>query len=88
MTKEKKYRPFMNFEELVRTFEARVCKSPCKRPRFTMPIIWVRYKESNTIQMITSYSGNGVEMGGEFMEWESIYNKLLFLDNSPCGVEL
>lgn len=89
---EPKYRPFFSVDELVSTFENRVCKNPNARPPFTMPLIWVRYKvpatEIGTIQLITAFSKDGVEMGAEFMNWEYFFEKMEFLDGTPCGVKI
>ena len=56
------------------------------RPTFTMPLIWVKYKDSNTRQLVTAFADNGVEMGAEFMTWEYFFEKMEFLNGTPCGV--
>lgn len=89
---EPKYRPFVCVDELLSTFDNRVCKNPNARPPFTMPLIWVKYKapatETSTVQMLTAFSKDGVEMGAEFMSWEYFFEKMEFLDNTPCGVKI
>lgn len=90
---EPKYRPFVSVNDLLSTFDNRVCKNPNARPPFTvtMPLIWVRYKsvtEIGTVQMVTAFSKNGVEMGAEFMSWEYFFEKMEFLDGTPCGVKI
>lgn len=89
---EPKYRPFVCVDELLSTFENRVCKNPNTRPPFTMPLIWVRYKvpvtETGTIQLVTAFSKDGVEMGAEFMTWGYFFEKMEFLDGTPCGVKI
>lgn len=91
---EPKYRPFVCVDELLSTFVNRVCESPNVRPPFTItrPLIWVRYKvpvtQIGTTQMVTAFSKDGVEMGAEFMSWEYFFEKMEFLDGTPCGVKI
>ena len=85
---EPHYRPFNNISELEKRWSE---INPADKPRFVMPLIWVSYKVENanspvTIQMITAFTSNGVEMGAEFMSWEYLFEKMVFLDGTPCGV--
>lgn len=79
------YRPFESVRELVILWDSMVM---CKRPSKTMPLIWVKYKESGTIQMITAFADTGVEMGATFMSWVYLFEKMIFLDGTPCGVKI
>lgn len=84
------YRPFESVNELLCTWDNMYTGS--KRPFGTMPIIWVRYKKvendahAQTVQMITAFCENGVEMGAEFMTWDALFNRMEFLNGNVCGI--
>ena len=80
---EPHYRAFNGVDELIVRWNF---INPCTRPAHTMPLIWVKYKDSNTKQLVTAFADNGVEMGAEFMTWEYFFEKMEFLDGTPCGV--
>ena len=80
---EPHYRAFNGVDELVEVWRNKVT---CTRPPYTMPLIWVKYKDSNTRQLVTAFADNGVEMGSEFMTWEYFFEKMEFLDGTPCGI--
>ena len=80
---EPHYRAFNGVDELIQRWND---LNPCTRPSYTMPLIWVKYKDSNTRQLVTAFADNGVEMGAEFMTWEYFFEKMEFLDGTPCGV--
>ena len=82
------YVAFSSAGELISTYEERVCANPNKRPPYTMPIIWVKYKNSDTVSMITGFAKTGVELGAEFQSWEHFFKTMLFLDGTPCGVRI
>lgn len=84
------YRPFENVNELLIAWDNMCIGS--KRPFGTMPIIWVRYKKvendahAQTVQMITAFCENGVEMGAEFVTWDALFNRMEFLNGNVCGI--
>ena len=80
-----KYRPFDNIDELIQRWNF---LNPCTRPTYTMPLIWVKHIESETVELITAFCKDGVEMGGTYMTWGYFLDAMVFLDNSPCGVEI
>lgn len=80
---EPHYRAFNDVDELIVRWNF---LNPNPRPAYTMPLIWVKYKDSNTRQLVTAFADNGVEMGAEFMTWEYFFEKMEFLDGTPCGV--
>ena len=80
---EPHYRAFNSVEELIERWNF---LNPCTRPAHTMPLVWVKYKDSNTRQLVTAFADNGIEMGAEFMTWEYFFEKMEFLDGTPCGV--
>lgn len=78
------YRPFNSVDELIQRWNF---LNPCTRPAYTMPLIWVKHKGSETVELITAFCKDGVEMGGTYMTWGYFFDAMVFLDNSPCGVE-
>ena len=83
---KKKYRPFNDTKEFIVEYETRIGNN--KNPPNTMPLIWVKHKGSETIELITAFCKVGVEMGGSYMTWDFFFDAMVFLDNSPCGVEI
>ena len=84
-----KYRPFADMKEFIDTYETRVSKNPSKNPPYTMPLIWVKYKNSETVELITAFCKDGVEMSSStYMTWGYFFDAMVFLDNTPCGVEI
>lgn len=88
-SEEPEYRPFENGDELISRWNE---INPVTRPQYTMPLIWVRYKtvpndaHEPTVQMITAFADTGVEMGAEFQSWKALFERMVFLDGTPCGV--
>ena len=81
-----KYRPFNDTTEFIVEYETRIGNN--KNPPNTMPLIWVKHKGGETIELITAFCKDGVEMGGTYMTWGYFLDDMVFLDNSPCGVEI
>jgi hypothetical protein len=79
------YRPFNNVDELIQRWNF---LNPCTRPAYTMPLIWVKHKRSETVELITAFCKDGVEMGSSYMTWGYFFDAMVFLDNTPCGVEI
>lgn len=82
------YRPFNSPEEFIETYTERVCKNPSARPPHTMPFIWLRYKNGTTRELVTAFCEEGIEVSKAYMTWSYLVDTMVFLDNSPCGVEI
>lgn len=89
------YRPFESPEEMIDIFRFRVCEvdgyNPVVdgySPSVSLPIIWLKYKDSNTRQMVTAFADTGIEMGSTYMSWGAAFKDMVFLDNTPCGVKI
>ncbi len=82
---EEEYRPCHNMDEFLQVVNFRVLKA---RPPYSMPFVWVKYKASNTRNLVTGYTDSGVELGATFVSWEHLFSNLTFLDNTPCGVKI
>ena len=85
--KEEKYRPFESVDELVDVFKMHVCNNP-KMPPNAMPLIWLKYKNSNSVCMVTGFTDTGIEMGAEFQSWGFLIERMTFFNGYPCGVEV
>lgn len=84
---EEKYRPFESVDELIDTFKMHVCNNP-KMPPNCMPLVWLKYKNSNSVCMITGFTDNGIEMGAEFQSWGFLFERMTFFNGYPCGVKV
>lgn len=80
------YYTYSNVEDFVHDWEQRFCNSISTRPAHTMPLIWVKHKNSQVCELITSFTENGVEVSGVYMAWKELLENMVFLDGSPCGV--
>lgn len=81
-TKENLYRPFESAEELCAKWGRFVSSS---RPEGTMPLIWVKYKDTENSYLITGFTSNGIIAGEDFFTWEEAFENLSFLDNATFG---
>ena len=91
-----KSRPFSDIKELVAHWD--LMYSTSNRPSGTMPLIWVKHKESGSVFLVTGFDNNTEEAYGikrkacVFIEdmWkdmDDLYKDFTFLDGKPCGVE-
>lgn len=90
---EKKYRPFRDCEELVKTF----CNKWSERTGvmetdlndICMPLIWVREKIGNKEKcLITGFCDSVVSFSPDFhIALNTLMENYEFLDGTPCGVE-
>lgn len=85
-----KYRPFANTDELIKVWNEKGGK--WQKRELTMPHIWVQSKNSsmgldNSGVLITGYFGTGVTVDGQLYSMSALFDELVFLDGSPCGVE-
>lgn len=85
---EEKYRPFESVDELIDIFKMYVCNNPNKLPPNSMPLIWLRYKGSNSVCLITGFTDNGVELGAEFKSWVTLLESMAFFNGYPCGIKI
>jgi hypothetical protein len=83
---EKKYRPFKDTDELIKTW---IAKRMITYPDLCLPHIWVRRKKANSKgQLITEFGDElHVSMGKEGYNMTDLFVYFTFLDDSPCGVE-
>lgn len=82
---EEEYRPCNNMAEFLQVVDKRVLK---EIPPYSMPFVWVKYKASNTRNLITGYTDEGVELGATFVSWNHLFANFTFLDIAPCGVKI
>lgn len=84
-SKEDKYVPFENTQELIEAWEKK-CPANKDRPNGTMPLIWIKEKDNeNFISLITDFTGYGVSTSYKDMSFDSLFEKYTFADGSVCG---
>lgn len=84
-SKEDKYVPFENTQELIEAWEKK-CPANKDRPNGTMPLIWIKEKKhEDTISLITDFTGYGVSTSYKDMSFDSLFEKYTFADGSVCG---
>ena len=76
------YRPFKNIEELLIRWTRFVSST---RPLYTMPLIWVKYKDTVNKYLITGFTADGIIAGEDYFTWEEALEKLAFLDDTAFG---
>lgn len=86
-SKEKKWRAFKNIDELI---SAWVYKTNILTPDYTMPTIWLKFKNSPyDIVSISAFCSktDQVYVIDRWMNLYTLFDLLTFLDGSPCGME-
>lgn len=84
---EKTYRPFRDIDELVAYWDKHYTDK--KRPKGTMPFIWVSVRETKCIGLVRcyDYECNRVVIFASSISLETLRDDFEFLDGHPCGVE-
>lgn len=84
-SKEDKYVPFENTQELIEAWEKK-CPANKDRPNGTMPLIWIKPKENeNNTSLITDFGDYGVSTSLFVMTFNDLFEKYTFADGSICG---
>ena len=84
-SKEDKYVPFENTQELIEAWEKK-CPANKDRPNGTMPLVWIKEKDNkNFISLITDFTGYGVSTSYKDMSFDSLFEKYTFADGGVCG---
>ena len=80
------YRPFENTNELIEYWDKHYSNG--NRPEHTMPLIWVKGKETGNVYLITGYEENEyVCIGGAdwWLNMKDLFEQCKFLDDKCCG---
>lgn len=84
---EPKYRPYENTEEMINDFCER---SGAKRSPMGDPFIYVKIKENECKDIITSYDDKytTVRVGTAWFRLDRIFEDCTYIDGSPCGKKI
>lgn len=85
--KEKKYRPYESIDEFVSDF---IKKFNTNCPKYGMPFIWVKSKETSMKHLVRSFYADVEEVGvaSNIIKLNWLFNEYEYLDGSPCGKEI
>lgn len=88
-SKEDKYVPFENTQELIEAWEKKYPTNK-DRPNGTMPLIWIKVKgnhlkNENYISLITDFNDYGISTSYKVMDFNDLFEKYTFADGSICG---
>ena len=51
------------------------------------PVCWVKFKNTGNYYLITGIVNDGVWLSDQFLNWTEMFNRLVFIDGTPCGVK-
>ncbi len=78
------YRPFEGRAELVAIWATKTGRSAIKN---TMPLIWVKHKQTGKVYCISGFHEVEVIINGEKCDMKSLFDNFTFLDGLPCGIK-
>lgn len=97
-SKENKFRPYSNPEEMIEDFKRRYNSyggwSGKDNPMYN-PLIWIKSKTTGFRHLVTDYGcGDGgpcnkscIWIGSFSLEFKELFDKYTYLDGTPCGIE-
>lgn len=83
-SKEDKYVPFENTQELIEAWEKK-CPANKDRPKGTMPLIWIKEKEDEYVYLISDFYKTSIGTSSKILNFESLFEEYTFADGSACG---
>ena len=69
----KKYRAYKSQKEFM------------EQPVF--PVCWIKFKGTSNYYLITGIVNDGVWLSDQFLNWTELFNRVTFIDGTPCGVK-
>lgn len=51
------------------------------------PVCWVKFKDTENCYLITGIVNDGVWLSDQFLNWTELFNRVTFIDGTPCGVK-
>lgn len=84
---EKRYRPYESLDEMLSDFNKRF-PTVAPKPAFSMPLVWIGLKGTSEKSMITRVHGLMVYAGEEPLSMRDLFDKWIYLDGSPVGMEV
>lgn len=80
-----RYRPFIATFELIRTWLNKGGR--WQNREFTRPVIWLRFKDNDVINLIHGFHSDYIEIQNRTMSMKDVFYFCEFLDGTPCGFE-
>ena len=84
---KRKYKPYLTVDEFIQDFQERF-PTAVPRPAYTMPLIWLKEKEAERINLCYAFVGNCVELGCSVYNMTELFEDWTYLDGSPVGIEV
>lgn len=81
---EKKQRPYKDTDEMIADYKKRF-NADC--PEYKLPLIWVKDRTGDTVNLVTVYSDKTVCLSATSYELPTLFDYCTYLDGSPCGME-
>lgn len=80
------FKPFEDTAELILHYEKHF---HTEYPSFYEPLIWVKRKSDDVRQFITGFGETVIQFSPDYtIPLECLFDDYVFLDNSPCGVQI
>ena len=51
------------------------------------PVCWVKFRDTENYYLVTGIVKDGVWLSDQFLNWSEMFNRVTFIDGSPCGVK-
>ena len=51
------------------------------------PICWVKFRDTENYYLVTGIVKDGVWLSDQFLNWSEMFNRVTFINGSPCGVK-
>lgn len=83
---KREYKPYVTVDEFIQDYQERFPTS-APRPAYTMPLIWLKEKEAERINLCYAFVGNCVELGCGVYNMTELFEDWTYTDGSPCGKE-
>jgi len=81
---QEKYRPFNNIDELIAFWNK---KQRITKDTTDCPSIWIKEKETGDKELITGYTKQSVLLNGSHIPLSTLFERYVFLDDTPIGIE-
>ena len=81
------YKPYESVEEFIQDYQERF-PTAVPRPTNTMPLIWLRRRTQEKIELAISFRGCEVQLGRGFWGMSELFEYWTYLDGTPVGMEV
>jgi len=81
------YKPYESVEEFIQDYQERF-PTAVPRQAHTMPLIWLRRRAQEKIELAISFRGCEVQLGRGFWGMSELFEYWTYLDGTPVGMEV